>query len=70
MSVMFGTKEFNYTQAFYSCGEAIATFRAKGVKWSIWLETTIDKYPKELLPSDHCGWEKTETSDYNLVCKL
>lgn len=69
MHKLFGTRKFEYQHSFFS-GCAISTFKNKDIGWSIWLECSIEDFPKELFPSTECEWLQVENKEYNLVCNL
>ena len=68
MGKLYGSWRDKYGFPFYSQGVAIATWKDPRYDWSIWIECSIEDFPKELLKSDTCKWVETTSRDYYVVC--
>ena len=66
----FGEWNDKFQHTWYSCGVALASWKGENAVMDIWLETSIDSFPKELLPTDDCKWEKVQEESYRIVCPL
>jgi hypothetical protein len=58
-----------FHHVFSSYERAIATWKNNDCPIQIWLETSIDNFPDNLL-KDGCKWTKTEETQYRITCDL
>lgn len=54
---------------WHSCGSALASWKDENIPVVvIWLETTIEAFPKSLGSNENCGWQKVTEERYTYTC--
>ena len=66
----FGTWNDSFQHTWYSCGVALASWKGENAPMDIWLETSIESFPAELLPTEGCKWEKVQEDSFRVVCPI
>ena len=55
---------------WHCIGSALASWDGDVYPISIWLDTTVELFPTELLPTKGCEWKKIKEENYHLVCPV